>query len=139
MEVEKKVGQTKNAGFQIGVRKTFSVSIDVVWDFLFTKQGLDIWLGHLDQDNPDFTKVYLTHEGVQGKITVFKPQSHIRLTWKPENWTNTSILQVRLINTKGKTTVSFHQEKLANNNQREEMKAHWERVIEQIKKELSLL
>jgi len=27
-------------GFQIGIRKTFTVSIETAWDFLFSEKGL---------------------------------------------------------------------------------------------------
>ena len=35
MEQSKVVGQTKHVGFQIGVRRTFPVSVDLAWTFCF--------------------------------------------------------------------------------------------------------
>jgi uncharacterized protein YndB with AHSA1/START domain len=130
--MEKIIGQTKDRGFQIGVRKTFPVSYDTAWDFLFSDEGLKVWLGNINSNELELDKTYKTKDGIEGKINVLKTNSHIRFTWKPKNWTNTSAVQVRLINTKGKTTISFYQDKLLDSVQREEMKQHWEAVLERI-------
>ena len=54
MKESKTVRQTKDAGFQIGVRKTLPISIDKAWDFLFSDEGLEIWLGKLMLSPKDF-------------------------------------------------------------------------------------
>ena len=77
-----------------------------------------------------------TKEGIEGKVTIFKPYSHIRLTWKPKNWTTFSSLQIRVIDSKGKSTISFHQDKLLDSQQRAEMKIYWSKVIAKIGSEL---
>ena len=132
MEKTKVIGQTKDAGFEVGVRKTFPVSVEQAWDFLFSDQGFSIWLGGIKPDAFDINQNYKTKEGTEGKPGIFKPYSHTRLTWRKKDWDNTSTLQLRVINAKGKATVSFHQEKLLNSKQRDEMKAHWDKVIAQI-------
>ena len=137
MEKDKIVGQTKDVGFQIGVRKTFSVPIEMAWDFLFSDKGLSTWLGKMNTENFGLDKPYKTKEGIEGKVNTFKPYSHIRLTWKSKNWTNTSTVQIRVIKAKDKTTISFHQDKLLDSKQRVEMKIHWDKVIEKIKTELT--
>ncbi len=136
MEKTKVVGQTKDAGFQIGVRKTFAVPVETIWNFLFSEKGLSTWLGNIRLENFEFGRPYKTKEGIEGKVNVFKPNSHIRLTWKPKQWTNTSALQIRAIPNKDKTTISFHQDKLLDSKQREEMKKNWEEVIEKIENEI---
>ena len=136
MEKTKVVGQTKDAGFQIGVRKTFAVPVETVWNFLFSEKGLSIWLGKISVENFELDKPYKTKEGIEGRVNVLKPYSHIRLTWKPKQWTNTSALQIRVIPSKGKTTISFHQDKLLDSKQRDEMKKYWDGVIEKIKNEI---
>jgi uncharacterized protein YndB with AHSA1/START domain len=132
MENLKVIGQTKDAGFQIGVRKTFPVSVNQAWDFLFDNDGLLIWLDGVKFDDLVLHQAYKTKEGIEGKINTLKPYSHIRLTWKRKNWSNTSAVQVRVLNSKDKATISFHQDKLLDQNQREEMKAYWSKVIEEI-------
>ncbi len=137
MEKTKVVGQTKDAGFQIGVRKTFAVPVQTGWNFLFSEAGVSTWLGKINFESLELHKPYKTKEGIQGKVNVFKPGSHIRLTWKPKHWTNTSVLQIRVIPSKEKTTISFHQDKLLDSNQRDEMKKYWDKVIEKIENEIS--
>lgn len=130
--MEKIIGQTKDRGFQIGVRKTLPVSYDIAWDFLFSDEGLRVWLGKINTDEFELSKTYKTKDGIEGKINVLKTNSHIRLTWKPKNWANTSAIQIRVINAKGKTKISFHQDKLLDSIQRDEMKKHWDAVLEKI-------
>jgi uncharacterized protein YndB with AHSA1/START domain len=132
----KPVGLTKDAGWEIGCRRTFPVSSHQAWDFMFSDKGLALWLGRLEQDIA-IKESYKTANGTEGVIRVFKPFSHIRMTWKKKGWENVSTLQVRIMDAaKGKATVSFHHEKLLNNEQREEMKAHWDHVLDKIEKEL---
>lgn len=133
MEQTKVVGQTKDVGFQIGVRKTFPVSVDVAWDFLFSDEGLSIWLGKVNPGDFKPGTAYKTREGVEGKISVLKTYSHIRLTWKRKDWENLSTVQIRVIPAKEKTTISFHQEKLPESYQREEMRSYWSKILEEIK------
>ena len=132
MEKTKVVGQTKDAGFQIGVRKTFPASVDRTWDFLFSDTGLAIWLGEIDHGNLELDKNYKTKDGTDFKSSILKPYSHIRLTWRKNGWDNTSIVQMRIISSKEKAIISFHQEKLANSQQRAEMKAHWDKIVARI-------
>lgn len=137
MEKTKVVGQTKDAGFQIGVRKTFGVPVETVWNFLFSEKGLSTWLGNISVENFELGKPYKTIEETEGKVNVLKPNSHVRLTWKPTYWTNTSALQIRVIPSKEKTTICFHQDKLMDSKQRDEMKRYWNTVIEKIENEIS--
>ena len=137
MKKDKIVGQTKDVGFQIGVRKTFNISNKTAWDFLFSEKGLSTWLGKISIENFELDKPYKTKEGIEGKVNTFKPYSHIRLTWKPKHWTNISAVQIRVIKAKDKTTISFHQDKLLDEKQRVEMKIHWDKVIGKIKTELT--
>jgi uncharacterized protein YndB with AHSA1/START domain len=118
-------------GFQIGISKTFPVSTDFVWDFLFSDEGLKIWLGSINSEDFELNKTYKTEEGITGKLTVFKPDSHIRLTWKPTHWTNISIVEIRVKNSKGRAIILFHQTKIISLEQWEEMKIRWNTVLGQ--------
>jgi uncharacterized protein YndB with AHSA1/START domain len=132
----KTVGLTKDVGWEIGCRKTFPVSAHTAWDFMFSDEGLALWPGRLDQEIA-VKESYKTSNGAEGVIRVFKPFSHIRLTWKKKGWENVSTLQVRVMaGGNGKAVISFHHEKLQDAAQREEMKAHWDKVLEKIGKHL---
>jgi uncharacterized protein YndB with AHSA1/START domain len=135
MAKTKVVGDTKDAGFQFGLRKTFHISFDEVWNFMFSLNGLKIWLGSLAIELSE-KQDYKTKEGIEGEIRLIKVHSHIRLTWKKKGWDNVSQLQVRVMNTDGKTVIGFHQDHLSDANQRNEMKDHWNKVMEKISREL---
>ena len=133
--METQIGKTKDVGFQFGIRRTISVSSEKVWDFLFSKKGLKIWLGNFN-DELELKKELKTQDGITFFVRVFKPNSHIRLNWKPETWGNISTLQIRIIRNNEKTTIAIHQEKLLNDEQRNEMKSYWTKIIEQLRSEL---
>jgi len=121
---EKQVGLTKDVGWQFGLRKTFPYPQEYVWDFMFSDKGLRIWLGELEEEL-GIKKAYRTKEGIEGLVSVFVPYSHIRMNWKKRDWENVSTVQVRVVGDREKATISFHQEKLLDNSQREEMKSYW--------------
>lgn len=135
MSPAKETGQTKDVGFVVGVRKTFDIPTDVAWDLLFSKEGVNLWLGQLTSGDLSLDQPYCTAAGIEGHVSVFKPHSHIRLTWKRKDWENTSRVQVRVIKAKDKTTISFHQEKLLDKAQREEMKAYWQDILDKLLRE----
>ncbi len=126
--MENQVGKTKDVGFQFGLRKTIPVSTEKVWDFLFSEEGLNIWLGKLNAEL-ELKKEFETQNGIRGLVRVFNTNSHIRLNWKLKTWKNMSTVQVRIIGNKTKTTIAIHQEKLLNSEQRNEMKEYWTQTI----------
>ncbi|WP_273567119.1 SRPBCC domain-containing protein [Maribacter halichondriae] len=130
------VGKTKDVGYQFGLQKTFAISEIAAWDFMFSDNGLKIWLGDLKTDFL-LKENYKTKSGIEGFVRVFKPYSHIRLNWKKKDWKNMSTVQVRVIGKgKNKTLISFHQEKLLDSNQRVEMKEYWNRKMDKITEEM---
>lgn len=134
--MERQTGKTKDVGFQFGIRKSYSISLESAWDFLFSDNGINIWLGELNSEL-EIKEKFKTKNGIEGFVRVFKPYSHIRLNWKMDNWTNLSTVQIRVIGTNGKTTISIHQEKLLNSDQRNEMKEYWNGIIDRISTELN--
>ena len=134
--MEKQLGQTKDAGFQLGIRKTFPVSTEKVWDFLFSKRGLKIWLGNL-KNELEIKKEYETENGISGLVRVFKAYSHIRLNWKRKTWENMSTVQIRVIGNEDKTTIAIHQEKLLNAGQRNEIKGYWSKIMKALIDEMN--
>ncbi|MBO9702354.1 MAG: SRPBCC domain-containing protein [Sporocytophaga sp.] len=135
MAKSKILGETKDSGFQFGLRKTFNIPIEEVWDFMFSANGLKIWLGSVAKELVE-KEHYKTKEGTEGEIRLIKEHSHIRLTWKKKGWDNVSQLQVRIMNNNGKTVISFHQDHMLDVNQRSEMDFYWNKVMEKISKEL---
>ncbi len=134
--MKNKIGKTKDVGFQFGIRKTIPVSTEKVWDFLFSENGLKIWLGKLNTEL-ELKKEFETENGISGLVRVFKPNSHIRLNWNPKTWENISTVQIRVIGNENKTTIAIHQEKLLNSEQRNEMKEYWTQIIGKLTTEMN--
>ncbi|GLC88595.1 SRPBCC family protein [Lysinibacillus piscis] len=130
------VGQTKSVGFQIGVRRTFPISQEKAWQLITSEEGLHLWLGEGANVILQAGQHYMTKTG-EGEIRIVKPLQQLRLTWQTEGWEKPSTIQIRIISqASDKTTISFHQEKLPNQEAREVMKRHWETVLEGIQERL---
>ncbi|MBN1949870.1 MAG: hypothetical protein JW801_01625 [Bacteroidales bacterium] len=126
------IGQTKSAGYQVGVRRTVHVPLEETWNFLISKDGLELWLGTHELDKWETGIGFVSADGVSGSVRVFKVFSHIRLSCKMSEWQNESVLQLRTIPAKTGTTISFHQEQLSDATQRKMMKEHWEGILVQV-------
>ncbi|CAH1200732.1 hypothetical protein PAECIP111893_01547 [Paenibacillus plantiphilus] len=128
------VGTTKDAGVQIGVRKTMPLAKERVWDFLTSAKGLPLWIGELPSLTLQVGHEYESKEGVSGKITVVEPYHKLRMTWKRREWDNPSRLQIYLLSTNtGKTTIAIHQEMLDDVYMREIMRRYWEEMLHTLK------
>lgn len=132
MDTRRIVGQTKTVGFQVGIRRTFPISQEKAWEFVASEDGLKLWLGESTKINLQPGQKFCTKMG-EGEIRIVKPLQQLRLAWKKEGWDKTSTIQVRIIPKENtKTTISFHQENLSDQNVREEMQQYWERILKQI-------
>jgi uncharacterized protein YndB with AHSA1/START domain len=132
------VGQTADTGFQIGVQRTLPLSVDDAWALLTSPKGVRAWLGGAA---PKWEKgeKYELKDGSGGEVRVFKPGSHLRITWQPERWPRASLIQVRAMpKGEGKSVISFHHEHLPGAAEREERRRFYEAAMdalqEQVKK-----
>ena len=124
------LGQTGSAGYEIGVRRTFSISTQRAWELITSSAGLRLWLGDVAELRLEEGLPYETREGASGTIRVVQPGGHLRLTWQPPDWKDPSTIQVRVIPKGEDTTISFHQERLAGGREREEMYHRWQAALD---------
>ncbi|TDD48481.1 SRPBCC domain-containing protein [Kribbella antibiotica] len=120
-------GQTKDAGWNIGVSKTLPYPVTDVWEFIVSPAGVAHWLGQgaeLASGTP-----YETSLGVVGEVRSLHDNNRIRLTWRPADWTHASTVQVTVSASGNKTILRFHQERLADADERERQRVHWEQVM----------
>ncbi|HEX6235239.1 MAG TPA: SRPBCC domain-containing protein [Jiangellaceae bacterium] len=123
-------GRTKDAGWQIGVSKTVDHPVEQVWDFLTSAEGTALWLGHGVTALDDVGAQYETSDGTVGESRSFRDRDRIRLTWRPAGWTHDTTVQVALTSSgPGRTMIRFHQERLADAQEREQQRAHWQSVM----------
>lgn len=127
---ENPTGLTKDAGWEVGVRKTVGARLPEVWQFLLG-DGLALWLGETTLPT-EKGAAYETADGVSGTVKSYADGAKIRLTWHPSDWPHDSTLQVTVKEAPGGTTIGFHHERLADRDERRMMLGHWKNVVEDL-------
>jgi uncharacterized protein YndB with AHSA1/START domain len=127
---DRPVGLTKDAGWQVGARKTLQLDLAAAWKLISEPTGLRDWLGEVPQLSAG--DEFQLEDGTQGMIRVHQPQSHIRLSWQPPQWQKPSTLQVRVVGKGDKTVIAFHQENMPSQEVRENRKAFFKRALTQL-------
>ena len=130
--IDDTTGLTTDAAYRIDISKTFPVSLHDAWNFMFSATGLKLWFGCNSLPEWKKDQKYTTKNGTYFCVRAYNELSHARLTYKRKDWENTATLQLRVHTAKTGTTISIQQEKLATTAQREEMKLHWEKVMDKI-------
>lgn len=130
---ERFTGQTRDTGFQIGVRRTLPIQHEAAWQLLSSPKGVAIWLGEIEGELAQGA-VYRLANGTAGEVTVFLPNSHLRLTWQPPTWQRPSVIQVRVLPAGNRTTISFHQEWLPGPEEREQRRVFFAAALEKMQK-----
>jgi uncharacterized protein YndB with AHSA1/START domain len=127
-------GLTKDAGWELGVRRTVDAPLEDVWEY-FIVDGVETWLGDatLGTRKGD---TFETSDGVRGEIRSLTSQMRLRITWQPEDWDHDSTLQVTLTPAATGTTIGLHQERLASAAEREQMLEHWTTVLDDVADDL---
>lgn len=125
-----RVGLTKDAGWEVGVRKTVAVPLPAVWEYLVS-DGLALWLGNTKFDLEKGFR-YQTDDGVRGEVRTVTPGRKLRLTWQPDDWPHDTLLQVTVKEAATGTTIGFHHEQLADREERHMMLGHWKNVVDEL-------
>jgi uncharacterized protein YndB with AHSA1/START domain len=129
------VGQTADAGFQLGAQKTLPIPPERAWALLTSENGLGCWLGHAQGIQMTEGQQYATSEGIVGEVRVVKPGKRIRLTWQRPDMERHSTLQVTVApGAPGKSAVRFHHERLPSKKLRDELCACWKETLEELAK-----
>lgn len=125
------VGQTEAAGFNVGARRTLPVSADDAWSLLTSPDGVRAWLGGAPTLRWEKGEKYTLEDGSAGEVRVFKPGSHLRITWGPEGWPRASTIQVRVTPSgERKTVIGLHQEHLPGAAERDERRRFFEAALD---------
>ncbi|HEU4948993.1 MAG TPA: SRPBCC domain-containing protein [Kribbella sp.] len=123
------VGQTKDAGFEIGVSKTIPYAINRVWNLLTSAEGLAVWLGPGARLDLRKGSTYQTADGTTGEVRSIHEHDRIRLTWRPSDWSHDTTVQVAIRASGDKTLLRVHQEWLADADERTRQRTHWQNVL----------
>lgn len=116
--------------------RTLPAPVADVWRLLTSDRGLAVWLG----PGPDLPREkgarYERADGTTGEVRSFREHDRVRLTCRPPGWEHESTVQVAVTGRGDRTTVRFHQERLASAAERERQRTHWQRVVERLAQEL---
>ena len=124
------VGETADAGFQVGVQRTVDTTVAETWELLTSRP--ELWLGDGAEVAFAAGERYETPDAA-GEIRVVKPADRLRLTWQPEGWPAPATLQLTVSERgPGKTVINVHLEKLPDGDAREAMRARWRATLERL-------
>ncbi len=107
-------GQTQDAGWQVGARRTLPLEVAEAWELLTSPPWLDRWSGlaALDRDDP--------------AIRALTAPRVVRVR------TRHSLVQLRLQAAVSGTTVAFHEEHLPDEQARILRKVYWAQVLDDL-------
>lgn len=125
------VGKSRDAGWMIGVSDTIASPVATVWDFMLSREGLATWLGADVSLRPEKGTSYETADGTVGELRGFREHDRVRLTWHPKG-SHESTIQFTVSAKGEKTTLRFHQERLAGPEEREARRIHWRGVLDTV-------
>lgn len=125
-------GLSKDSGWMVGARRTFPVPVEAAWKLVLSDEGMRAWLGDLPGFKLAKGAEFRQPDGTHGRVTVFIPGSHLRLTWRANDYPRPSIIQVRVIPTGENTVIAFHQEHLPDKAARDERGEHFRRALDSL-------
>lgn len=128
-----------NAKGEYSLTTTKSLHFDskVVWKFLFSDQGLQLWLRPMGEFKLIKNFSFETENGYYGEVRTLKAGQRLRMTLQDPDWEKKSILQLQVIQKdKNKCLLVFTHEHLRNGRLREPLKDYWKTAVEDIAKSL---
>ncbi|MCG8452963.1 MAG: hypothetical protein MI717_07270 [Spirochaetales bacterium] len=128
------LGQTADGRFQIGVSRTISAPLEVLWAVFDSPDGFNLMMGnHFITQNWDLQNlVAKSADGCTIRITTYQHHSHLRMRYEHPDWEAHSLLQIRFTSKDVRCGITFHHEKLPHAKAREEMKNHWHEVATRV-------
>jgi uncharacterized protein YndB with AHSA1/START domain len=132
-------GRTKDAGWEIGVSRTIGATPDEVWQLLSSPKGQAIWLGPGAKLPEERGSAWKADDGASGEVRSFRAGDRIRVTYQPPGWDHDTTAQVAIVPASDdRTRVVLHQERLANGEERERQRDHWQDVMDALEAALSV-
>ena len=122
-------GYSQSAGWEVGARRTVTLSQAEAWQLLTSKAGLRCWLGEPQGWALAPGTTYQLPDGTRGELRVLSP-SHLRMTWQPPGWDSPSTIQVRALANGDRAVLAFHQERLPGPEAREERRVFFHQALD---------
>lgn len=133
---ESPVGLTKDAGYQIGVRRTLKIHYSDAWALLTSPEGAKLWLG----ESPDMKLLkgekFTLKDGSQVEVRACARESHVRVAVLPPGWDKPTIIQLRVMPQQDRAVIAFHQEHLRSSEERDERREFFMSVLDTVEGQL---
>lgn len=130
------VGETADAGFQVGVQRTVAAAATEAWELIVSHP--ELWLGEgasvvfAEGERYEVAPANGT-SGATGEIRVVKPGERLRTTWQPDGWAAPATVQLTLSESgRGGTAIHVHLEKLPDADAREAMRTRWRQALDRL-------
>ena len=130
------LGETADAGFQVGVRRTVGLPPAEAWELVVGRP--DLWLGEGApvSFSPGLRYAVAPGTGIlgaRGEIRTVRPGERMRMTWHPDGWPAPANLQITITPaTAGRATIGVHLDRLADAEAREAMREHWREALDRL-------
>lgn len=128
------VGRTHAVGWEIGVSGTLPHPLETVWALLAAPRGTALWLG------PDVGALPLPRtrsvatDGTEVELRSLRPHDRVRVVLRPAGWDHDTTAQVTVSRSGAdRTVLRFHQERLADADERERARTHWTGVLDRFR------
>lgn len=123
-------GQTADAGFQVGVRRSADLTPGEAWKLITERP--DLWLGEGAAVTFEPGEAWWGPDAA-GEMRVVKPGDRLRMTWHPDGWRAPATLQITLTaSASGRTAIGVHLERLPHAEAREAMRERWRAALERL-------
>lgn len=135
----REVGEVADGGLQVGVQRTIPVDRASLWTYL-VGDGVATWLGETDRFAPIPGTPFETADGTTGEIRTVAEGERLRMTWYPDRLTEPATLQLTLAcprNIDDRTALRVHLEHLPDATAREDLRAHWQAVLDRLQTDVT--
>lgn len=131
-------GQNTKGLWSLTASKTFEGDYKKLWDFIFSSEGLALWLQPLDEVELTPKQTFENHLGAFGEVRTMTKYRSLRMTWKDPEWRKHSVLQVWCVpRPNGKAIAVFTQDSLPTARVQEELRKHWKDSLQKISEKFS--
>jgi uncharacterized protein YndB with AHSA1/START domain len=124
------LGETQDAGFEVGIQRTFPIDATELWELLVSPEGTDVWLGE-GVEIPLVKGQVFSAAGSTYEIRSLKDGEKLRLR-KSSTGHSATTIQLYVTPKKEKSALLIHHEKLQDQSARNEMKTHWQSVLDKL-------
>ena len=126
-------GQNQKGEYSVTATRTINIAARVAWKFLFSDDGLQLWLKPLSDFTLKKKATFERDDGIFGEVRTMKAGVRARLSWQDTDWEKPTILQVYVLPRPGaKCILVLQHEQLKSARLREDLRAQWKEALDHL-------